>query len=288
MQEHKSNARDALSDETSTPKRARLVDKSSVTKKSDHGNAVLTSGARQTRASTADQLQKQTKSTAKPVGKTTKTRESVVENVKIIEEIRKESEVTPTLRFSSAKKVTIRVDGKTVASGRWQIVASINDGVDYVQPNFKTAAERERPTDHEIGQDTDHGEEREEEKEKTSKLALPKKTKIASVVDQNVLREIALRDIEERDLTEAGDGGDSDEEGLEIDFHSKAVRPRVKLGVPNEESDTDNLDVEWIDDLIGEAWWHMRAPGAQIPGSPDSWMPPKGPDNWGGYVPKIG
>jgi hypothetical protein len=61
MQEHESNARDALSDETSTPKRARLVG--------------------QTRASTADQLQKQTKSTAEPVGMTTKKRASMVENV---------------------------------------------------------------------------------------------------------------------------------------------------------------------------------------------------------------
>jgi hypothetical protein len=42
--------------------------------------------------------------------------------------------------------------------------------------------------------------------------------------------------------------------------------------------------VEYIDDLIGEAWWHMRALGAPIPGSPDSWMPPKEPDNWGGYI----
>ena len=73
-----------------------------------------------------------------------------------------------------------------------------------------------------------------------------------------------------------------------VDFHSEAVRPRVKLGVPNEESDTDNLDVEWIDDLIGEAWWHMRAPGTPIPGSPDGWWPPKEPDNQGGYVPKTG
>jgi hypothetical protein len=60
------------------------------------------------------------------------------------------------------------------------------------------------------------------------------------------------------------------------------------LGVPNEESDTDNLDVEWIDDLIGEAWWHMRALGAQIPGLPDGWWSPKEPDNWGAYVPKTG
>ena len=31
----------------------------------------------------------------------------------------------------------------------------------------------------------------------------------------------------------------------------------------------------------------MRAPGAAIPGLPDGWMPPKEPDNWGGYVPWI-
>ena len=110
----------------------------------------------------------------------------------------------------------------------------------------------------------------------------------AKPVDLNVLREIALQEIEERVLTETGDGGDSDEEGLEIDFHNEAVRPRVKLGVPNDDWDTENLDVEYIDDSIGEAWWHMRALGAQIPGLPDSWMPPKELDNWGGYVPKIG
>ncbi len=254
VQEHKSNARDELCDETSTPKRARLVDKSSVTEKSDHGNSVITSGARQTRASMADQSQKQTKSTAEPMAysdrKTTKTRASAVEDVNVIKYICKEVEKEPTLRSSSAKKVKIRIDGKIVASGRPQIVASIDDCVDYRQLDFKTAVEHEGTADHDIdfgGQDTDHGEESEEEKEKTRKLALPKKTKSASVVDPNVFREIALIDIEERDLTETGDGGDSDEEGLETDFHSKAVRPRVKLGVPNEESDTEILDVEWID-----------------------------------------
>ena len=147
------------------------------------------------------------------------------------------------------------------------------------------------PAHHEIdfgGQDNVHGEESEEEKEKTRTLALQNQMKIASVMDPNILCDIALREIEERDLTETGDGGNSDEEGLEIDFHSKAVRPHVKLGVPNEESDTDNLDVEWIDDSIGEAWWHMRAPGTLISGLPDGWWPPKEPDNWGRYVPKTG
>jgi hypothetical protein len=54
-QEDESNTRDALCDETSTPKRARLG------KKIDCGKSVLTVGARQTRAtssSMADQLQK--------------------------------------------------------------------------------------------------------------------------------------------------------------------------------------------------------------------------------------
>ncbi len=125
--------------------------------------------------------------------------------------------------------------------GQRQIVASIDDGVDYGQPDFKTAVWREGTADHDIdfgGQDNDHGEESEEEKEKTRKLALPKKTKSASVVDPNVLREIALRDNEERDLTETGDRGNSEEECLVIDFHSKAVRLHVKLEVLNEESDT--------------------------------------------------
>ena len=94
-----------------------------------------------------------------------------------------------------------------------------------------------------VGKDNDHGEESEEEKEETRKLALPKKTKSTFVVDPNVLHEIALRKIEEREFTETGDGGDSDEKGLEIDVHNKAVRTGVKLRVPNEESDTENLDV---------------------------------------------
>ena len=31
----------------------------------------------------------------------------------------------------------------------------------------------------------------------------------------------------------------------------------------------------------------MRAPGAANSESPDGWMPPKEPDNWGGFVPQI-
>ena len=54
-------------------------------------------------------------------------------------------------------------------------MTSINDDVDYVQPNFETDAEREGTADHEIdfaGQDNGHGEESEEEKEKTRTRAL--------------------------------------------------------------------------------------------------------------------
>jgi hypothetical protein len=47
------------------------------------------------------------------------------------------------------------------------------------------------------------------------------------------------------------------------------------------------LDVKYIHGLSGEAWWHMRAPRAAIPGSPDGWRPQKEPDNWGGYVPQT-
>jgi hypothetical protein len=70
----------------------------------------------------------------------------------------------------------------------------------------------------------------------------------------------------------------------------------VKLGEPAKEvadnpslvgMDTDNLNIEYIDDTIGEPWWHMQAPGARIPGSPDGWMPPREPENWLGYHPKL-
>jgi hypothetical protein len=119
----------------------------------------------------------------------------MVEDVKVIckkvvedtKDIHKEAEVTPTLHSSSAKKVKIWVKGK--------IMASIDDGVDYGQPDFKTAVEREGTDDDDIdfsGEDNDHGEESEEEKEKTRKLEPPKKTTSASVVDPHVLREIAL------------------------------------------------------------------------------------------------
>ena len=53
------------------------------------------------------------------------------------------------------------------------------------------------------------------------------------------------------------------------------------------ETDTDNTDIEYIDDSVGEPCWHMRAPGAAFPGLPKGWSPPREPDNWGGYVPRI-
>jgi hypothetical protein len=116
-----------------------------------------------------------------------------------------------------------------------------------------------------------------------------------SIVDPNIVRDKILREIEERDMTETGYGGDSDKEGLEIDFHNNSVRQRVKLGIPNNdlddssmgETDTDNLDTEYIDNSVGEPWWHMRAPGAAIPGLPKGWSPPREPDNWGGCGLKI-
>ena len=70
--------------------------------------------------------------------------------------------------------------------------------------------EREGTAEYDIdfgGQDNDHAEESKEEKEETRKIALPKKTKSASVVDSNVVRDITLREIKkgilQRQVTEA-------------------------------------------------------------------------------------
>ena len=217
------------------------------------------------------------------------TRDSVVEEVEVV---CKDVDVTPTSCSSSAKTVSIQVGGK--------IVASINDGVDYGQPDFEEAIEHVATADDDVDfgvQDNDHAEENEEPRKVGG---LPKKKKsvtldVVSVVDPNVLRDIALREIEEKDHTETGDRCNSGEEGLEIDLHNSAVRPHVKLGVPNNElenstkdgTDTEDLDVEYIDNSIGEAWGHMRAPGTAMPGLQDEWMLPKEHDNWGGYVPWI-
>jgi hypothetical protein len=62
-------------------------------------------------------LQKQTTSRGETVRKTTKIRESVAENVEVIEDIHKEVKATPKLRVSSMTKVRIWVDGKKVSSG---------------------------------------------------------------------------------------------------------------------------------------------------------------------------
>ena len=148
------------------------------------------------------------------------------------------------------KKVTIQIGG--------EIIGSINDDVVYGQPDFEKAVEHvdSAANDVDFGcLDNDHAEENAE----TKKVGgLPKKKKtgtldVVTVVNPNVLRDIAFREIEERVLTETGDGGNSDEEGVEIDLHDNATRPRVKLGVSNNDSDTENLNIEYIDDLIGEA-----------------------------------
>jgi hypothetical protein len=75
-----------------------------------------------------------------------------------------------------------------------------------------------------------------------------------------------------------------------LDFHNDAVRPRVTLcaaksdGVSEGAVSDDDLDIEYIDNLVGEAWWHMGPPGAKIPGAPDGWSPPGVPQNWCGYI----
>ena len=83
---------------------------------------------------------------------------------------------------------------------------------------------------------------------------------VADVVDPNVLLGKKLRKIEERDMKETGDGGERDEEALEIDFYNNAVRKGVELGVPKNdldnssmgETDTDNLDIKYIYHSVGE------------------------------------
>ncbi len=50
-----------------------------------------------------------------------------------------------------------------------------------------------------------------------------------TVVDINAEVNRKLQAIEAMDLMENGDGGDSDEEGFELEFHNDAVRPRVTL-----------------------------------------------------------
>ncbi len=108
-----------------------------------------------------------------------------------------------------------------------------------------------------------------------------------TVVDVNTKVNRMLRAIEAMDLMENGDGGDSDEEGFELDFHNDAVRPVLKLYAANSDTVSDNdLDIEFIDNSVGEPWWHMRPPGAKIPGTPDGWSPPGVPENWCGYKPK--
>jgi hypothetical protein len=119
----------------------------------------------------------------------------------------------------------------------------------------------------------------------------------------NVMVEVTVEDvsakvngkllaIEAMDLMEIGDGGDSDEEGFKLDFHNDAVRPRVTLcaaksdGVSEGAVSDDDLDIEYIDDSVGEACWHMRAPGAKIPSAPDGWSPPGVPENWCGHNPR--
>jgi len=113
-----------------------------------------------------------------------------------------------------------------------------------------------------------------------------------TVDDENAEVNRKLRTIEDLDLMEKGDGGDSDEEGFELDYHNDAVRKRVTLCNTSTDATNitpvsdDDLDIEYIDDSVGEAWWHMRRPGATILGAPDGWSPPGILENWSGYKPR--
>ena len=117
---------------------------------------------------------------------------------------------------------------------------------------------------------------------------------VTVVDDENAEVNRKIRTIGDLDLMEKGDGGDSDEEGFELDYHNDAVRKRVTLcntstgdaTDKNTPVSDDDLDIEYIDDSVGEAWWYMRQPGANIPGAPDGWSPPGISGNWSGYKPR--
>jgi hypothetical protein len=80
-----------------------------------------------------------------------------------------------------------------------------------------------------------------------------------TVVDIHAEVNRKLQAIEAMGLMEKGDGGDSDEEGFELDFHNDAVTPRVTLyaktidRVSEGMVSDDGLDIEYFDDLVGEA-----------------------------------
>ena len=86
-----------------------------------------------------------------------------------------------------------------------------------------------------------------------------------TVVDINAEVNWKLQAIEAMGLMEKGDGGDSDEEGFELDFHNDAVMPRVTLYAKKNDRvsegtvSDDSLDIEYL-----TTWWVK-----QIPGAPD-------------------
>ncbi len=53
-----------------------------------------------------------------------------------------------------------------------------------------------------------------------------------TVDDENARVNRKLRTIEDLDLMEKGDGGDSDEEGFQLDYHNDALTSCVKLPFP--------------------------------------------------------
>jgi hypothetical protein len=78
-----------------------------------------------------------------------------------------------------------------------------------------------------------------------------------------------------REYTQAGDGGDSDEEGDEANLHNESVNVAARLGMIGDDFDDVDLDVN--DD--GEQL-------CCLPGAPNNWLPPQPPLTFKGYQPK--
>ncbi|KAL7528119.1 hypothetical protein ACHAXR_005384 [Thalassiosira sp. AJA248-18] len=99
----------------------------------------------------------------------------------------------------------------------------------------------------------------------------------SSTTSNSAESEDHIKAIAHLEYTERGDGGDSDEEGEEVNEHFDAlVASRLERGNGDQDNDIDEDDQ-------GEVF--SAAP--RIEGAPDKWVPPQPPDDWMGYVPKY-
>ena len=83
------------------------------------------------------------------------------------------------------------------------------------------------------------------------------------------------------DYTETGDGGDSDDEGHEVDNHYLAMRDTDSDRLVREAANAFDPDEE------GEEMSQSTTiPTSTIPGAPEGWFPFSPPEDYSGYKPK--